>query len=236
MDKIQTVSELVEIADKLPSDDYVGGWFYRGQGDANWELEPKAHRYPHNSDKTFDFKFKMWLKQAHKYPELEYDNELEAMAIAQHHGFATKLLDWSSNILTAAFFACSSQLDKDGKIFAYFPTQYAYLQKGVLVPGGDPTRVIGYQPKGIAARLKAQSGYFTYHKESEFRIKNEYFEPGKHYTLHEWLVPAEAKVHLILLLDRLSVNYKTLFPDLDGLSKHHCLMDEVRCLQRGAID
>jgi hypothetical protein len=231
MDEIRKVEDLISIANKLPSDDYVGGWFYRGQSDYKWELEPKAHRYPHNVGDRFEFKFKMWLKQAYKYPELEYSNELEAMAIAQHHGFATKLLDWSSNILTAAFFTCSSDLDKNGRVFAYFPTQYAYTDDHVLVPG-KLENVVGYQPKGVAARLQAQSGYFTYHKETDFKIENKYFSPGRHETLFEWLIPAEVKPDLILTLDRLSVNFKTLFPDLDGLSKHHCLMDEVRALIR----
>ncbi|MCD9462120.1 hypothetical protein CJF25_03765 [Photobacterium phosphoreum] len=232
MNKLESVQELLDVVTKLPSDDYVGWWFYRGQADASWDLEPKAHRSPHNEGDKFAFKFKMWLKQAHRYPEMDFDNELEAMAIAQHHGFATKLLDWSSNILTSAFFACSSNFDKDGKIYAYFPTQYAYLEKDVLVPGDNPKRVLGYQPKGVAARLQAQSGCFTYHKEPEFKIENRFFEPANHQTLFEWTIPADAKVSIILMLDRLSVNYKTLFPDLDGLSKHHCLMDEVKVIQK----
>lgn len=231
MDKLRSVQELLVVAAKLPSDDYVGGWFYRGQADASWEVEPKAHRFPYNEGDTFEFKFKMWLKQAHKYPEMDFENKLEAMAIAQHHGFPTKLLDWSSNILTSAFFACSSNFDKDGKIYAYFPTQYAYLEKDVLVPGGEPKNVVGYQPKGVAARLKAQSGYFTYHEKPEFKIENDFFRPGGHDTLFEWIIPSTSKVSILLMLDRLSVNYKTLFPDLDGLSKHHCLMDEVKAIK-----
>ena len=232
MNKLESIQELVDVADRLPSNDHVAGWFYRGQSDASWDLEPKAHRFPHNEGDKFDFKFEMWLKQAHNYPEMVFDNELEAMAIAQHHGFATKLLDWSSNILTSAFFACSSNFDKDGKIYAYYPMQYAYVDENILVPGGQPERALGYQPKAVTARLKAQSGYFTYHKKPEFKIENGYFEPLKHHTLFEWTIPANAKVSIILLLDRLSVNYKTLFPDLDGLSKHHCLMDEVKVIQK----
>ncbi len=139
--------------------------------------------------------------------------------------------DWTSNILTAAFFACSSDFDKNGKLYAYFPTQYAYLEKDVLVPGGEPERVVGYQPKSVAERLQAQSGYFTYHKEEEFKVLNERFRPGGHDTLFEWTIPSECKASIINMLDRLSVNYKTLFPDLDGLSKHHCLMDQIRLIK-----
>lgn len=233
MKKIESVSDLIDVAEKMPSDDHVGGWFYRGQADESWGLEPKAHRYPHNLDGSFEFEFEfnMWLKNAQKFPEMKFNNDLEAMAIAQHHGFATKLLDWSSNILTAAFFACSSDFEKDGKICAYFPTQYAYLKKDEIVPHGKLERVVGYQSGSLAVRLQAQSGCFTYHKEENFKIVDEYFQYGRHNTLYTWIIPAQRKLSIILMLDRLSINYKTLFPDLDGLSKHHCLMDQVTALK-----
>lgn len=31
-------------------------------------------------------------------------------------------------------------------------------------------------------------------------------------------------------VDKLSVNYRALFPDLGGLSRHHCLLDVVHAL------
>ncbi len=148
------------------------------------------------------------------------------MAIAQHHGLATKLLDWSSNILTAAFFACNDNFGCDAKIIAYFPTQYIYLDKEISPV--EIKNVAGYQPKPIATRLKSQSGCFTYHKEKEFKIKNKFFAPGEHETLKEWIIPSEKKVKFLKVLDRLSINYRTLFPDLDGLSKHFCLQDEMQ--------
>lgn len=230
--EIQNLSDLIEIAEELPSDDHVGGWFYRGQSDAAWELEPKAHRPPYSEGERFEFKFKMWLKQSHNYPGMQYSNELEAMAIAQHHGFASKLLDWSSNILTAAFFACGENLKKDAKIFAYFPTQYIYLDDGLMAPI-KIDQVVAYQPKNVTNRLKAQSGYFTYHMDSDFKIENKFFEPGQHYTLEEWIIPANKKSSFLKILDRLAINYKTLFPDLDGLSKHYCLQDEIHVLENG---
>tara|TARA_R100000935_G_scaffold56407_1_gene87883 strand:- start:273 stop:959 length:687 start_codon:yes stop_codon:yes gene_type:complete len=226
MDVIHQVSDLLKIAEELPSDDYVGGWFYRGQSDKNWDLAPKAFREPYCNGDSFDFKFKMWLKFSHNYPGMVYANEIEAMAIAQHHGFATKLLDWSSNILTAAFFACSDNLDSDAKIIAYFPTQYIYLDEKISPV--ELKGVVAYQAKPVADRLKSQSGCFTYHKEKKFQIENSFFIPGNHHTLKEWIIPSECKVSILKMLDRLSINYRTLFPDLDGLSKHFCLQDEIR--------
>ena len=167
----------------------------------------------------------MWIKHSHNYPEMQYSNDIEAMAIAQHHGFPTKLLDWSSNILTAAFFACCDNFQTDGKLVAYFPTLYIYL--GESISPVEIKKVVGYQPKAISPRIKSQLGYFTYHKEKNFIIENEFFQPDKHDTLKEWIIPAHRKASLLDALDRLAINYRTLFPDLDGLSKHFCLLDEM---------
>ncbi|MDN3639079.1 FRG domain-containing protein [Simiduia curdlanivorans] len=226
MIKIVQASYLLKIAEDLPSDDYVGGWFYRGQSNKDWGLEPKAFRSPYLEGDGFDFKFKMWLKHSHNYSGMDYSNEIEAMAIAQHHGFATKLLDWTSNILIAAFFACSDNFESDAKIIAYFPTQYIYLDDEMAPV--EIENAVGFQPKAVAARLKSQSGCFTYHKEEAFKIENKYFGPGQHDTLYEWIIPREHKIEILKTLDRLSINYRTLFPDLDGLSKHFCLQDEIR--------
>ncbi len=98
---------------------------------------------------------------------------------------------------------------------------------------GEINRVVGYQPKNVTNRLKAQSGCFTYHKESELKIENEFFGPGRHNTLGEWVIPANKKPLFLRMLDRLAVNHKTLFPDLDGLSKHYCLQDEILGIGNG---
>ena len=223
MDYITSVKELLDLSEKLPSDDWVGGWFYRGQADVTWELIPKAYREPYSKD--FDFKYNMWIKQAIRFQELNFENEFECMAIAQHHGFPTKLLDWSSNILVAAFFACSDQLSEDARLTAFFPTWY--VTNPEIKEFKDYDDVVAYQPPPIADRIRAQLGNFTYHPTDDSIIENSIFPPTKQDTLHEWVIPAKSKATILKSLDRLGVNFKNIYPDIDGLSKHFCLMDEV---------
>ncbi|MBH0040255.1 FRG domain-containing protein [Pseudoalteromonas sp. SWN166] len=223
MNYINSVTELLELSERLPSDDWCGGWFYRGQADSSWELVPKAYREPHLSN--FEFKYKMWIKQASRFQELNFQNEFECMAIAQHHGFPTKFLDWSSNILVAAFFACSGELNKDAKLTAYFPTWY--VNEPEMKKFIDYDDVVAYQPPPIADRIRAQLGNFTYHPSSDSVIKNSIFPPTKKDTLHEWIIPRESKSIILKSLDRIGINFKYIYPDIDGLSKHFCLMDEV---------
>ena len=225
MEQINTIQELITISEQQPSDDWVGGWFYRGQSKKEWELTPKAYRIPH-IHANFEHNYSMWKKQSCRLDNFHYENEFENMAIAQHHGFPTKYLDWSSNILIATFFACSENLDTDGKLFAYFPTHYITEPNEKSLTDFDD--IVAFQPRPISDRIQSQLGVFTFHPNKEAKIKNKFFEPARHHTLYDWTIPSNRKILLLKSLDRLGINFKTIFQDLDGLSKHYCLMDEIK--------
>ena len=224
MKEINTIQELIHISEEQPSDDWVGGWFYRGQSIKEWELTPKAYRFPHINS-NFESNYYSWEKQSCRLEKFDYENEFEGMAIAQHHGFPTKYLDWSSNILIAAFFACSEHLDQDGRLFAYFPTHYITEPNERRLTDYDD--IVAFQPRPISDRIQSQLGVFTFHPNEKNKIKNKFFTPARHYTLHDWIIPSDKKIFLLKSLDRLGINFKTIFPDLDDLSKHYCLMDEI---------
>lgn len=224
MEQVNTIQELISISEKLPSDDSFGGWFYRGQSIKEWNLIPKAYRVPHINS-NFSHNYAMWQKQSSRFKELNYENEFEGMAIAQHHGFPTKYLDWTSNILIAVFFACSENLDKDGRLFAYFPTYYITEPNEKEL--SDYNSIVAFQPPPVSDRIQSQLGTFTFHPTKEAIIKNEFFPQAQHDTLYNWIIPSAKKILILKSLNRLGINFKTIFPDLDGLSKHYCLMNEI---------
>ena len=112
-DKIKSFKELHEALDGYRDNSL---WLFRGHSSEKWDLVPKAGRSPydkHNDEETFY----AWKRQAMIFLKESY-NDWDMLTIAQHHGLATRLLDWSFNPLVAAYFAVKDFEDCDAVIYA----------------------------------------------------------------------------------------------------------------------
>lgn len=196
------------------------GWWYRGQADQAWPLLPKAGRpeYELPNDRCIG-RFNYWCTQAVAYlPDLP-QSEWERLALAQHYGLATCLLDWTSNPLVALYFACSELPEIDGAMYCHIPLLYVDQSKMKL--DGAKLKGIALNTRSISTRILNQRGCFTVHLpvsevilcEEDPAIKG---EPN----LVKATIPASLKAEILTMLDDYGVNRVTLFPDLDGLSQH----------------
>lgn len=154
--------------------------------------------------------------------------DLEWLAIAQHHGMATRLLDWSGSALAALWFTVQEPA-KPGVSGAVWMLTYD-PPITVLNPRltREPFRVdrtgVVY-PSHVSPRITAQEGCFTLHKShpgdndtlnfQPLENEDEYWQRLKYVT-----IPSEAFGRMRLDLGKAGVTPATLFPDLDGLAKH----------------
>lgn len=202
------------------SHDGIGHWF-RGQSDSSWPLLPKAGRdefyLPNNRDLG---RFRDWCNHAMAYSPLQ-TSKIENLAIAQHYGLATRLLDWTMNPLVAAFFCCSENKNTEGTIYVLEPPDKFIIEKFNFDYLENYNGVLSYIPNSISPRILNQKGLFTVHCDAKCEIEiTESILGNGEPSLSKILIESEFKSEVLQMIDDYGINQLLLFPDLDGLSCH----------------
>lgn len=188
-------------------------WLFRGQGDVAWELVPTAGRPAFGRwDDLLLLEF--WKRQATALTRRRPRNNWEWLAVAQHHGFATRLLDWSFNPLAATYFAVSGSEATDCVVYAYYGSRFADWE------GSSPADIKGiavYRPTAIVDRIVRQGGVFTIHGPANLALEQ---NPNPDDKLEAIVIPAAHRRELLHDLAHYQIHALSLFPDLEGLSRY----------------
>lgn len=153
----------------------------------------------------------------------QLSNDWDWLVYAQHFGMKTRLLDWTSNPLTALWFACQNEYKMDASSYVYV---LQAKEKMIVNLEND----IPFEPKATRIlkpninneRIVAQDGWFTVHRYSRTAGKFVELEKNKeikgNVTCIE--IPKEIKGEILKKLSVFGVNNRTVFPDISGLCNH----------------
>lgn len=239
------------------------GWAFRGQRSASWPLLsslsrrllaycPDQRLWPLREARAM----RVFRRKAHvhlDHPQA-LDDALRCLAMMQHHGAATRLLDFTKSPFVAAFFAMESATD-DAAVYALDTTTLwsarpafaPELTREVIDPrqpghferhfldNREPLVWFG-EPSEMDRRLVAQSGLFVVPGRLEApldELLRQYSGQGPS-LLIQLVLPHGLRARAMRELYRMNITHATLLPDLDGLA--HSMNQELEIVWERLIE
>jgi hypothetical protein len=241
-EEITSIQEFVDLIDKEKTNAEKSGkdsdLLFRGQS-VDLPLRPKLARLNlrggiRNIEKLIIEEFE---RTSLPLSEFQPEDDWDLLALAQHHGLPTRLLDWTYSALTALWFAVKDvpvEKNSDSVVWVLIPEiedfrtdteRYGPLSNKI-------TKI--FRPKIISKRISAQLGVFTVHKIIDGgRVIG--FEKNRRYSKKLLKISITSRYFPVMRnrLNMLGVNSASVFPDIDGLCAHlqwrySYLKDEVK--------
>jgi hypothetical protein len=244
-----------ELLDQL----YAGSWnpdlqrfrspfAFRGLGDLDHDLSNSLLRLAGAGADITRVELALlrnFRKYAHEQTPAGVDSIWHWLAVAQHHGLPTRLLDWTYSPLVALHFATehTTSYGADGAVwcvnFVEANTQLPKRLRAILEEEHSDTFTVEMLERfdtlrAFDALSRDPFVVFLEPPSLDTRILNQFalfsLMPGATTTMDEWLashprlsrkviVPAELKWEIRDKLDQANISERTLFPGLDGLSR-----------------
>lgn len=203
-------------------------WVFRGHRDACTKLIPRIGRLSRGYDNIVELQlFTMFKLRAVQFALSTPTTDLEWLALAQHHGLPTRLLDWTHNPLVAAFFACYQEPKSTGGVAAIDTDKIEYTNTKGSPFAITSTKMVLGQP--FFGRIINQQGLFSIHSQPD-RSLDSTIKP-------EWYqIPASEKPALLMGLANIGIDHSFVMPDLDGLARNLTWMYESKRFPMDDLD
>lgn len=234
--RVESWEEFLQHITKPP----YSNWAFRGERDERWPLYSSLSRYFQNFDVAPDAWpeqegriLRIFKRKAHQFLEKppSVEDDFHWLALMQHHGAPTRLIDFTWSPYVAAFFALERTLG-DGVVWAMNPARIdSSRAPNPRMDPRPPGNFARYYLKGkhrfiwmgephtMNRRLIAQSGTFAVPGVLNKPIEEILNDTDQENIMAKFVMTHPVREVGMRELYRMNITYATLFPDLDGLAR-----------------
>jgi hypothetical protein len=208
-------------------------WVFRGHGDQDFELIPGIGRNKYDSARERTL-LEVFERRAAEFVDLSKMSGWDKLALAQHHGLPTRLLDWTTNPLVAAYFAVTAtpkptlvrRTRSRKKPFLATPSvpevgarvvAFRVQSRNIVDQSFDKdpfTRPdVGFVlPRSLATRIVNQGGLFSSHPTPDLPWTDPLRDPA-----HVFDIPGDMRGYFQRRLFYFGIDAQRVMSGLDGL-------------------